>query len=437
MSVSTPAPYSFLPELRQRSEVSTDDSRLMSVIQIPRRFVKNEWGGTETTILQTSRILNSRGHSSSIYTTTALCDVRREEIEGIEVRRYPYVYPFLGLSRQDKRDMDRKGGNLLSISILSALLKKRGVDILHAHSGKRLGSIVRTAARLRRIPYVISLHGGVIDVPGDEMQQLLAPLQGTLEWGRVFGAILGARRVLEDASAIICVGQNEQQAVQSVYPEKRVEWLANGVDVDHFAEGDGRGFRKRNNIPQDRKVILCVGRIDSQKNQHILLSALPRLIRKHSDIHLVLVGPVTVESYETRLLNFVSESDLSSHVTILPGLPGCSRELVNAYHAANVFCLPSRHEPFGIVVLEAWASGLPVVASKVGGIPSFTVDGKDILHADAEDPDSFVLAIDRLLQDSDLARCIARNGRLKARSLYDWSRVTDRLVSLYRDLLRT
>lgn len=409
----------------------------MVVIQVPRRFVKNEWGGTETVILETSKALNSRGHCSSIFTTTALCDLPRETIQGVDVCRHDYVYPFWGLSHEDKRDMDKKGGNLLSISMLTALLKARDVDILHTHCGKRLGGIVRTVARLRGLPYVVSLHGGVVDVPDDEMRQMLEPLKGSFEWGRAIGALLGARRVLEDASAIICVGQNEQQAVQARYPDKRVEWIPNGVDANKFANGNGRVFREKHGIPLDRKVILNVGRIDPQKNQLALISTMTHLLRKRKDIHLVLIGPVTVESYGLKLLNKIHEASLYDHVTILPGLPGGSTDLVNAYHAADVFCLPSRHEPFGIVILEAWAAELPVVASGVGGIPSFTQNGKDVLYAEHSEPVSFAVAIERLLDDNDLATRIAARGCSLARTQYDWCQVTDRLEALYRDLLRT
>jgi glycosyltransferase involved in cell wall biosynthesis len=418
-------------------QVTTSLSKKMGVIHVPRRFVRNEWGGTETTILETCRTLNARGHSSSIMTTTAMCDRKHEKIQGVDVHRHKYVYPFLGLSNQDKRDMDRKGGNLLSISMLKTLLGARDLDILHAHSGKRLGGIVRTAARMRNLPYVISLHGGVIDVPCAETQQMLEPLKGTFEWGRAFGAMLGARRVLEDASAILCVGQNEQQAVQARYPEQRVEWLPNGVDSASFADGDGRAFREKNGISHNRRIILSIGRIDPQKNQLALLAAMPELLRKHSDIHLVLIGPVTVESYGVELLSKINAASLHDNVTILPGMPGGSVELVNALHAADIFCLPSRHEPFGIVVLEAWAAGLPVVASRVGGIPSFTTDGVDVLHADADKSESFVSTINTLLGDPELAKRIAGNGRTKARTQYDWAQVTDRLEAIYRDLLRT
>jgi len=419
------------------SQLAASRSEKMGVIHIPRRFVRNEWGGTETTILETSRALNARGHSSSIVTTTAMCDQKHETMEGVEIHRHKYVYPFLGLSKQDKRDMDRKGGNLLSISMLKTLLRAPGLDILHAHSGKRLGGIVRTAARIRKLPYVISLHGGVIDVPSAETQQMLEPLKGTFEWGRAFGAMLGARRVLEDASAILCVGENEQRAVQARYPDQRVEWLPNGVDALNFAGGDGRSFRDKNGIPHNRKLILSVGRIDPQKNQLTLLSAMPELLCKRHDIHLVLIGPVTVEAYGKELLSKINSAALHNNVTVLPGLPGGSKELVDAFHAADIFCLPSRHEPFGIVVLEAWAAGLPVVAARVGGIPSFTRDGEDVLYADPKEPQSFSTAIERLLLDGELAGKIAASGRRKARTQFDWNRIADRLESIYTDLLST
>jgi glycosyltransferase involved in cell wall biosynthesis len=355
---------------------------------------------------------------------------------GVSVRRHNYLYPFWGLSSQDRHDLDRKGGNLMSFSMLWSLLKTGRPDILHAHTGKRLGGIVRTVARLRGLPYVISLHGGVVDVPGDEMQKMLKPLRGKFEWGRILGAALGARRVLEDASAIICVGQNEQEAVSARYPNKRVEWIPNGVDAERFATGDGPAFRAKYQIPQASKLIVSVGRIDYQKNQLSLLPVLSRLLELQKDVHLALIGPVTVESYREQLIKEISRQGLDGRVTLIPGIPGSSPELVDAYHAADIFCLPSRHEPFGIVILEAWAAGLPVVASAVGGIPTFTQDGVDIIHADPEDPRSFAEAIDSLLVDRNMARRIAENGRLKAQRDYDWPQVTRRLEALYLDLVK-
>jgi glycosyltransferase involved in cell wall biosynthesis len=408
----------------------------MKIVQIPRRFAIHEWGGTETTILQTSRALKQAGHQVSIFTSLALSDRREELVQGVPVRRFPYSYPFFGLTEDDRRDMDKKGGNLLSLPLLLGLVREPGVDLLHAHTGKRVGGIVRTAARLRGIPYVVTLHGGYFGVPKGEMDQMLAPIRNRFEWGRAFGALLGARRVLEDAAAVLCVGGDEYAAAKARLPGRRVELLPNGVDCEAFAAGDGAAFRAAHGIGPDRRVVLCVSRIDYQKNQIGLVEALARVKEQVADVHLVLVGPVTVEGYRDRLLARIAELALTDCVTLVPGLRPDDPMLPAAYHAAEVFCLPSLHEPFGIVILEAWASGLAVVASRVGGIPSFTRDGEDVLHAEPGDTPDLAARLVQLLRDRALSGRIATAGQAKARRDFAWSAIAARLADLYRELAR-
>ncbi|MDX8412415.1 MAG: glycosyltransferase family 4 protein [Mariprofundaceae bacterium] len=406
----------------------------MKIIQVPRRFVADEWGGTETTILQSCRSLNAMSNHCEIYTTLALSDTRAEQIQGVSIRRFPYCYPFFGLSDEAIVDMDKKGGNLLSLSLLWGLRKAAGVDVLHAHTGKRLGGIVRTAARQKNIPYVISLHGGFFDVPKNEMQQMLAPIRNTWEWGKPFGALLGSRNVLSDAAAVICVGNNEYKAAKKALPNQRVEFLPNGVDSAFFAEGEGAAFRQHYDIPDDKKIILCIGRIDYQKNQLGLVEALPSILASQPDAHLVLIGPVTVAGYHEKLVKLVEKLGLGQNITLIPGMNSDDAMLTHAYHAADVFCLPSLHEPFGIVILEAWAAGCPVAAAEIGGIPSFTHEGEDILRFDPEKPAAIAATVLRLLNDSDLAGKLAARGHEKARDEYDWSKVSAQLLNIYQQV---
>ncbi len=406
----------------------------MKIIQVPRRFVATEWGGTETTILQTSRALRAQGHEVEIFTSLALSDRRREDIQGVPVRRFTYTYPFLGLSAQDREDMDKKGGNLLSLSLLRALALESGVEVLHAHTGKRVGGVVRTAARLRGIPYLVTLHGGFFEVPKGEMDQMLAPIENRFEWGRAFGALLGSRRVLEDAAVLLCVGGDEYEAARQRLPNQRVELLPNGVDSAFFAQGDGAAFRAAHEIPDDRRILLCVSRIDYQKNQIGLIEAMAEVSSRVPAAHLVLLGPVTVAAYHQRLLDKLVELGLQQQVTLIPGMSADDPLLRGAFHAAEVFCLPSLHEPFGIVVLEAWAAGLPVVVSRVGGIPSFTSDSVDVLHAEPEDPQHLATRLLELLEHPNLAARLAAAGRIKAHRDYDWSIISERLLNLYEDV---
>lgn len=408
----------------------------MKIVQVPRRFVTHEWGGTETTILETSRALAQAGHQVSIFTSLALADRRAEMVKGVQVRRFSYNYPFLGLTEDDRRDMDKKGGNLLSLSMLLGLLREPGVDLLHAHTGKRVGGVVRTAARLRGLPYVVTLHGGYFEVPKGEMDQMLAPIRNRFEWGRAFGILLGSRRVLEDAAAVLCVGGDEYAAARAKLPGQRVELIPNGVDCDAFATGDGAAFRATHGIAPDRRVILCVSRIDYQKNQIGLVEALARVSEQIHEAHLVLIGPVTVEGYRERLITRIAELGLTERVTLIPGLRPDDPMLPAAYHAADVFCLPSLHEPFGIVILEAWAAGRAVVASRVGGIPSFTRDGADILHAEPGDTAGLATRLVQVLSDPALAERIAAAGQTKARRDFAWSAIAGRLLDIYSELIK-
>jgi Glycosyltransferase Family 4 len=170
------------------------------IIHVPRRFVAEEWGGTETVILEISRQQQRDGWSPEIYTSMALAKLRNETIGGVPVKRFPYCYPFFGLSAADKAALDKKGGNLLSLSLFNALRREKNVRLFHAHALKRLGGEIRTAARWQKKPFVVSLHGGVFDVPTVELCTMLKPIENKTEWGKPFGALFGSRRVL-DASA--------------------------------------------------------------------------------------------------------------------------------------------------------------------------------------------------------------------------------------------
>ena len=408
----------------------------MRTVQLARRFVRDDWGGTETVILETSKRLLAMGHYAEVLCTLATAQDLSNNFDGLPVQRFPYFYPYIGLNSEAKRVLDKKGGSPFSFSLMRALLNVPQLDIMHLHCGNRIGGIGRYVARKRKIPYVISLHGGVFDVPADEVASLAAPTKGAFEWGKVLGLWVGSRRVMIDASAILCVGYQESVLVQERLPDNRVIYLPNGADTRRFSKGDGAGFRDKYNIPQDAKVVLILARIDAQKNQHMPVRLLPSFRDITPKTHLLIVGNVTNTSYYNELLKIIDTSGLGSQVTIIPGIPSDSRELVDAYHAADVFLLPSLHEPFGIVILEAWSAGLPVLASNVGGIPHFVEDGIDGLLFDPSDDNSLVETFRQLNADEALAQRTAAAGRAKAYSEYDWDIITSKLLSVYEEVIR-
>lgn len=407
----------------------------MQTIQIPRRFTRHKWGGTESVVLETCKRLIHRGHPTEILTTRALDEGSFEEIEGVPVRRTEYFYPYLGLSPEARHRLDLKAGNLFSFHLLKQLWDRPELDLIHLHTGKRLGGIGRWVARHRDIPYVLSLHGGCFVVPGEERSTWVEPTRNTLEWGKVLGWWFGSRRVLADAAAVLCLSPEEAAEVRQRHPGKRVVELPNGVDCERFSSGDGSRFRARWEIPASRRILLNVGRIDAQKNQIQALRVLAGLLSAGQDVHLVLVGPCTDPDYEAALDRTLAELGLGDRVTRTGGIPAASPEIIDAYHAADLFYLPSRHEPFGIVLLEAWAAGLPVVASRVGGIPGLVRSPELGSLFDLEDEAGAVRACRELLEDPDRRQGIATEAGRTVRERYDWDRVTGELIHLYQEVV--
>jgi glycosyltransferase involved in cell wall biosynthesis len=405
------------------------------IIHVPRRFVAEEWGGTETVILEISRQQQRAGMTPVIMTSMALAKSRNECIGEVAVNRFPYCYPFFGLSSADKAAMDKKGGNLLSFSLLIAMLRVPGVRLFHAHALKRLGGEVRTAARLRRKPLVVSLHGGVFDVPPAELGSMLKPIENKTEWGKPFGALFGSRRMLEDADQVICVGQSEMEKAKQELAHDRIAYLPNGVDCAKFASGDGAGFRVKHGLPANAFLVLNVSRIDTQKNQLLLLEAFGQFRAQSPKSHLVLIGPETQPSYANTLRDYIAANNLLGCVKFLPGMRNDNPELIQAFHACDAFVLPSIHEPFGIVVLEAWSSGKPVIVSSVGGLKTLVREGETGLFIDPNAVDAttaLAVKLGRLAAEPELLRRIGEAGRREARCRYDWAQVSQQLETLYQ-----
>ena len=405
------------------------------ILHVPRRFVAEEWGGTETVLLEISREQQRTGWQPEILTSLALSNKTAETFAGIPVRRFKYSYPYFGLSAADKALLDKKGGSLISPALFVALLRTRGVRLLHLHTMARLGGQVRTAARLRRIPYVVSVHGGAFDYPVTELTTMMRPTQGKLEWGKALGALLGSRRVLQDADYIICVGQSELDEASKSISHDRISYLPNGVDPAKFANGHGADFRRKHGIPESAFLVVNISRIDAQKNQHVLVEAFARLRARHPDSFLVLMGPETQTEYAEKLRRYIRDHQLETSVKMLPGVRTDNPDLVSAYHACDVFALPSVHEPFGIVVLEAWSAGKAVIASQIGGLKTFIQQGQTGLFFDplaADAVDKLAANLEMLVAQPLLRQQLGKAGLKEVQARYTWSAIGQQLETIYQ-----
>jgi len=409
----------------------------MRILQIARRYVRSDWGGTENVVSNLTREILVRGHYTELWTSSALSQVGSETLEGVPTRRFDYLYPYFGLDAQARKRMDMKGGNMLSPGMLKELLLRSDFDIYHLHTGKRLGAQAAFAARLRNKPFVLTLHGGIFNVPEAEERDMLKAVHGSFEWGKLAGALLGSRRLIQDADAVLCVNPAEVEEIRSRYIGKLALHLPNGVDVRAFENGDGRRFKKNHGFRSEDRLVVCIGRIDHQKNQVALLNAFARLAEPGKHLHLVLIGPRTNNDYAEKLISQAARLGVEQKFHLLPPMPQGSEELADAYRSAAVFVVPSLHEPFGIVALEAWAAKRAVVAARVGGLAHFIDDGRNGLLFSHDEPDGLYLAMKAVLENRHLARRLGENGFAKARDQYGWDGIAERLLELYAQLIRS
>ena len=412
----------------------------MRVIHIPRRFTLNAWGGTETYILEIARRLKSHDIQAEIFCPSALDSPGEEEIRGVLVRRFPYFYPHLGLSKEQTAQMDRKGGNLFSLALLQALRNEPDIDLIHLHTGKRLGGIGRHIAQSRNIPYYITVHEGAVCVPGKGHP---VASQGSPEWGRALGCWGGNQNILHDAAAVIFVDREEaekarvlQQKEGSDLPQSdRIRYLPGGVDVQRFANGNGRRFRHKYNITDHEPVVATIARIEPEKNQLDAVRAFDLARGALQEGVLLLAGPITNQGYYDHVQREIQQRGLSDSVLIVTDLDPLGQELVDAYHAADCLLLPSIHEPLGLAILEAWAAGCPVITSDASGPVSFTRHAEDVFHFPVSDVYSATEYIIRILSNSDLADSLADAGNYRARTEFSWDVITARMAQWYRETL--
>ena len=392
----------------------------MKIAHVIRRLSFDEWGGTEQVVWNIAKAQLRAGHDVRIFATTALCATERETVDGIEILRFRPIYPWWPMPKRIVDELDKKGGNPF-VPGLGRALRDWKPDVIHCHAMARIAELcLRVGERC-----VVSLHGGGANVPQAEAKSLMAPTRGRLPWGKMIDlAMRWTRRIPEDFGGIVCVGEDEYEKYRTRH--KHVMFLPNGVDTGLFKSVASSRNSNRSSISR----ILCVARIDRQKNQMMLVEWLAR----HPEASVRLVGPVTQPDYRAEIEKRALELGVADRLSFTGALKPGSEELLAEYGKADAFVLPSRHEPFGIVVLEAWAAGIPVVASDVGGLGRLCAahPGAALLFAPG-DLDALDSAMCRLSSEPGLCDSLVSAGHTAA-SGYDWGVLADRLVAFYGDI---
>lgn len=308
----------------------------------------------------------------------------------------------------------------------------RGIPFNGSVAPIALGPAVaaRTVAALRRFaPDVVHVHEPLVPVTGiaaamgagDVAVVATFHASSSSRWLRAARPL--GRRVATRLDDLIAVSDAAARTHASMIgvDARRFHILPNGVDVRRFAEAAPRTTLAR----LDGPTLLFVGRLEPRKGLDVLVRAYTLLKTRHPDLQLVVVGEGPQLARSRALL----PERLSADVHLLGKLSG--DELPGVFRACDVFVAPSRGgESFGIVLLEAMASGCAVVASAIDGYRTVVTDGVDGRLVTPEDPTSLADAIGALLDNPDHAQAMVAEGRRRVEA-FDWRVVADAIRARY------
>lgn len=242
------------------------------------------------------------------------------------------------------------------------------------------------------------------------------------------------QQIMDRSTEILALTQAEKSDIVSMYgvSSGKVSVIPAGVDTRIFYPEVKSEAKQKLGITSSQ-TILYAGRIEPIKGLDILLDAF-RMINGAGSAHLIIVGGSLSEDRELdRLRSRADHLGISEKVTFT-GSVGQS-ELRSYYSAADVFVLPSHYESFGLVALEAMACGTPIVASRVGGIPSFVDDGVNGYLIPWRCSEPFADRIEILLENTDLRKIMGKAAERKAQVM-DWRSVASQVADYYCKLSR-
>jgi glycosyltransferase involved in cell wall biosynthesis len=214
----------------------------------------------------------------------------------------------------------------------------------------------------------------------------------------------------------------------------RLRVIHNGIPLDKFCPGPpSETLQRELGLQEEDQVVLAVGRLTPWKGHKTLLEAM-RLVREgHPRVKLLVVGAVTFweEAYGQELRLKAQAEGVADIVQWL----GFRYDVAEILRLSDVFVLPSLNEPFGRAVVEAMASGKPVIGTRSGGVPEVVEDGESGLLVQPHHAPELAQAIVRLLNDRDLAREMGLAGYRRANRYFDIKRVAREVQEVYQEML--
>lgn len=291
-------------------------------------------------------------------------------------------------------------------------------DVIHAHRVFPEGFAGVLLSKYLRKPIVVTIHGSDIN--------------------SLFAKSFFIRKMilfaLSRADKVIVISKDLERKVlkTGIVKKEKVVVLFNGVDLGKFKEQDKIKARKKLLLPQEKKIILFVGNLIEVKNPLLLIEVVRKVKKgKNGDYLFVMIGE---GSLKREIGNRISKYSLGEIVMMTGAKP--HEELPVWMAATDCLVLPSKSEGMGIVLLEAMACGLPIIATRVGGIPEVINDGETGILITSNDVGELERSITRLIDDKKLREKMGENGVLfiEKKNL-TWQSEAERTLDIYEKVL--
>ncbi|MBE9116955.1 glycosyltransferase family 1 protein [Lusitaniella coriacea LEGE 07157] len=240
---------------------------------------------------------------------------------------------------------------------------------------------------------------------------------------------------LEQADCIVATSPQEREHMESLVSTKgTIDVIPCGTDIKHFRAIGRQEARTRLGIAPDAKMVFYIGRFDRRKGIETLVRAVGQSRSRNDERLQLIIGggsrPGRSDGIERdRIEGIVKELDLEE-ITTFPGRIS-DEDLPYYYAAADACVVPSHYEPFGLVAIEAMASGTPAIASDVGGLQFTVVHEETGILAPPKDVEAFSAGIDRILSDPQWQKQLGQNARKRVEEKFSWNGVATQLSDLY------
>jgi len=374
-------------------------------------------GGMNVYIRELSREMGRRAHTMDIFTRRV--DPATPEVVVID-ERTRVIQIEAGALDADKNSVRRYLPQFRSGVLAFQQREGRSYDLVHSHYW--LSGWVGQALKAHwGVPHVIMFH-----TLGEAKNRAHLPEQ------EPYDRIAGERLLAQGADRIICASESEKGTLVSLYdtPTHRVSCIPCGVDTERFRPMNRSHIRRQLGLPLKEPLVLFVGRIEPLKGIDILLRAVSRI---ESSFRLLVVGGDGKDAERKAQLRALADKlGIGERVSFLDAVP--HENLPLYYNAADVCVVPSHYESFGLVALEAMACGIPVVASRVGGLQETVQDGLTGYLVPLRCPQPFADRLDLLLSNERLRRRLGGEARATVER-FRWSEVAARVEDVYHELV--